>query len=305
MASFDMNLLRVFDALMRHRSVTAAARELGLTQSSVSNALSRLRESLGDRLLERRGNAMAPTRVALDLWPEVASGLAQVASALAKRESFDPAKATATYRVAMGDYALALLGADFAAAVSASAPNVTLELTDASPTTASQDLTAGELDLIVGAVAEGIGRLTTTPLLEERFVGLVAKAHPLLGASSPGVDAFVAYPHILTSPRGRTIGNVDAGLRRIGKARKVSVAVPSFVEAARICAGGDSVLCCGERLARRLAAMFELAVFELPVDAPGFVLKAAAAPANRSAPSLRWLLQTLQSVTPKSATQER
>ena len=44
--SLDYNLLRVLRALMEERSVTRAAARLGLTQSSMSNALNRLRVAL-------------------------------------------------------------------------------------------------------------------------------------------------------------------------------------------------------------------------------------------------------------------
>ncbi len=63
----DLNLLRVFAVLMEERSVSRAAPRLRLTQASASNALARLRATLGDRVLERQGNAMVPTRRSLDL----------------------------------------------------------------------------------------------------------------------------------------------------------------------------------------------------------------------------------------------
>jgi DNA-binding transcriptional LysR family regulator len=50
----DLNLLRVFDALMSERQVAAAAVRLGLSAPAVSNALARLRRLTGDELLIRR-----------------------------------------------------------------------------------------------------------------------------------------------------------------------------------------------------------------------------------------------------------
>jgi hypothetical protein len=47
--TLDLNLLRVFDEVMAERSLTRAASRLALTQPAVSNALRRLRETLGDR----------------------------------------------------------------------------------------------------------------------------------------------------------------------------------------------------------------------------------------------------------------
>ncbi|RWB30460.1 MAG: LysR family transcriptional regulator [Mesorhizobium sp.] len=56
----DLNLLRVFDVMMRERSVTRAAIELGRTQSAVSHSLSKLRYLLQDELFTRDGGEMRP-----------------------------------------------------------------------------------------------------------------------------------------------------------------------------------------------------------------------------------------------------
>ncbi|PJG45002.1 hypothetical protein CAF53_26385 [Sphingobium sp. LB126] len=48
-AKFDMNLLLVFDALLREKTLTRAGQSLGITQSGASHALKRLRVFFGDR----------------------------------------------------------------------------------------------------------------------------------------------------------------------------------------------------------------------------------------------------------------
>ena len=60
--TLDLNLLRVFDEVMAERSLTRAARNLSLTQPAVSNALRRLRETLGDELVRRGGQGMGRRR---------------------------------------------------------------------------------------------------------------------------------------------------------------------------------------------------------------------------------------------------
>src|SRR5260221_109137 len=42
--SIDLNLLVIFDALMTERSITRAARKVGITPSAMSHALQRLRQ---------------------------------------------------------------------------------------------------------------------------------------------------------------------------------------------------------------------------------------------------------------------
>ena len=52
-SGLDLNLLRVFDAVYRHASVSRAADELGLSQPAASQSITRLRLLLGDPLFER------------------------------------------------------------------------------------------------------------------------------------------------------------------------------------------------------------------------------------------------------------
>jgi len=61
LSAFDLNLLVVFDAVMRERSVTRAGADIGLSQPAVSHALGRLRHLLGDELFVRSPTGMTPT----------------------------------------------------------------------------------------------------------------------------------------------------------------------------------------------------------------------------------------------------
>ncbi|MDB5898166.1 MAG: transcriptional regulator, LysR family, partial [Ramlibacter sp.] len=80
--TLDLNLLRVFDQVMTERNLTRAARNLSMTQPAVSNALNRLRESLGDRLVTRSGYGVEPTPRALALWPSISDALRQLETSL-------------------------------------------------------------------------------------------------------------------------------------------------------------------------------------------------------------------------------
>ena len=87
----DLNLLRVFDAVLRDRSVTAAARHLGLTQPAVSNALARLRAQFEDTLFVRTPSGMDATPFSRELAEPVRQALALLESALSHGPGFDPA----------------------------------------------------------------------------------------------------------------------------------------------------------------------------------------------------------------------
>ena len=59
--TLDLNLLRVLDEVLTERSLTRAARNLARTQPAVSNAIKRLRDVLGDDLVQRAGFGVEPT----------------------------------------------------------------------------------------------------------------------------------------------------------------------------------------------------------------------------------------------------
>ena len=57
----DVNRLRVIDAVARHGSVTAAAKELNYSQPSVTHHLARLEAETGAQLLQRVGRGIRLT----------------------------------------------------------------------------------------------------------------------------------------------------------------------------------------------------------------------------------------------------
>ena len=102
LSSVDLNLLVAFDALVAERSVTRAAKRLGLSQPAASNALRRLRDLLDDPVLVRAGSSMVPTERALELAPAVRDALSTVRRALSPPE-FEPQTRSAVFHIATAD----------------------------------------------------------------------------------------------------------------------------------------------------------------------------------------------------------
>ena len=123
----DLNLLRVFDAVLRERGVTPAAARLGLTQPAVSNALARLRALLGDALFVRTPQGMDATPFARELAEPVRQALVLLESALAHGPGFDPATATRAFRFYMSDLGQIEFLPPLVERVQRDAPNVRLE----------------------------------------------------------------------------------------------------------------------------------------------------------------------------------
>ncbi len=175
--SLDLNLLRVFDALAEERSVTRAGERLGLTQSAVSHALNRLRYALEDELFLRAPDGMTPTPRALEIWPELRRGLAQLQHALTPTE-FSPAAADRTFTIAASAYIGEVLLPRVTARVRETAPQVRLQVRGVDQTL-GEALETGRTDLAIGAfgrMSDGFARET---LFDETLVWVVRKGHPM------------------------------------------------------------------------------------------------------------------------------
>ena len=121
---FDLNLIVVFDALMTHMNVTKAARAVGLSQPAFSNALGRLRRSIGDPLFVRTAEGMTPTPRAKAMAATLRTAFEDVQRAI---EGSSPRSvAVRPVRIAMDDYIQMLFLPSLARGFSSGAAAATL-----------------------------------------------------------------------------------------------------------------------------------------------------------------------------------
>jgi DNA-binding transcriptional LysR family regulator len=244
--TLDLNLLRVFDEVMAERSLTRAARNLSLTQPAVSNALRRLREALGDELVQRSGQGMAPTSRAVAIWPAVREALRQLQESLIPNE-FVPAEATLTFVLAMADATAASLIPGLNDMLEQEAPGIALRVVPLTTRDPRRLLDEESCDLAVGYFPSVVPDLTakaqsgeTLPFLFQRlydgeYVCVMRKDHPL--ASGPlTLNRYCAARHMLVSFSGRPYGFIDESLAALGRKRRVVLTVNQFFTAGRVVA---------------------------------------------------------------------
>lgn len=148
-AALDLNLLRVFDAMMMELSTVRAGGRLGLTQSAVSAALGRLRQIMQDDLFIREGNRMVPTPRALALQEPIRTALRQMEEALSSAAGFDPATSDRDFVLAGSDYVSTFLMPRLARVVRPEAPDVTLQMLDVPAQQVVPFLSKGRVDVAV------------------------------------------------------------------------------------------------------------------------------------------------------------
>ncbi|MFY9316181.1 MAG: LysR family transcriptional regulator [Burkholderiales bacterium] len=247
-ASLDLNLLRVFDAVLRDRSVTAAARHLGLTQPAVSNALARLRGQFEDALFVRTPKGMDATPFARELAEPVRQALALLESALAHGPGFDPVSATRTFRFYMSDLGQIEFLPPLVERAQRVAPGVRLEAVALEVEDIGDALATGALDMAVGFLP-GLGPpVRRQPLFRDPYVCLMRAGHPLIGKNLTKKQ-FLSASHALVSYKG---GHrvIEEALDRAGLARRIALRVPHFTVVPMVLERTDLILTLPSRIAR-------------------------------------------------------
>ncbi|MEM1088825.1 MAG: LysR family transcriptional regulator [Pseudomonadota bacterium] len=246
--ALDLNLLRVFDAVMLERNVTRAAERLYLSQPAVSHALTRLRHTLKDPLFVKGPQGMQPTPRAVELAEPINGALMALKDAL-DPTVFDPAESNRSFTIATHDYLTTVLMDRVAAHLSEFAPGVRIHL---KPTEgrALEMLDRQEVELAISAFGELGSRFTQQQLFEDGYVVLTRRDHPLAQGRLT-VKRFAQARHLLVSPRGDARGWVDTVLAGQGMTRQVAMVINHFAPAGQIVAHSDLVLTLPERVAAR------------------------------------------------------
>jgi DNA-binding transcriptional LysR family regulator len=245
----DLNLLRVFDAVLRERGVTPAAARLGLTQPAVSNALARLRALFGDALFVRTPAGMDATPFARGVAEPVRQALALLESALAHGPGFEPASATRAFRFYMSDLGQVEFLPPLVERVQRAAPGVRLEAVAADLQHIGDALGTGALDLAVGFLPALGPPVERHALFRDPYVCLMRAGHPAI-ARKLTLKRFLEASHVLVTYRGGGHRVIEEALERAGAARRIALRVPHFTVVPMVLERTDLILTLPARVAR-------------------------------------------------------
>lgn len=293
LATFDLNLLVVFEAILRERSVTKAAERLGLSQPAMSHALNRLRWMLKDQLFIRTPEGMLPTPRAEELAQPVRRALGELQAAL-EPEEFTPEQAERRFTVAVNNYAAAVLAGPITAECAALAPNVRFSLRPSGTLDLLDLLDRGELDLAIAAVDPPAERFVSQVLVEDRYVIVMRRGHPSAHRKLD-LKTFAALPHLVISSSGEDLRFVDVALAAEGYARNIALEAP-YLSAGSILTQSDMVAILGRQIAQGFRRAYPIELTDLPFTSP--VVRSIMLWHRRfdNQRAHRWLRETITSV---------
>lgn len=276
--SLSMGDLAVFAAIYEHQSITAAARQLGRPQPSVSNILRDLRGRVGDPLFIRRGRKMQPTAQADILAPYVRDALATLSLGFEQSRTFDPQHHERRFTLSITDIAEAVLLPTLLAGLSEKAPHF------------SFDCVRGHTaDIAIGYLPRLGPNWTSRTLFETDYVALLGPDHPRYKAKSLNASDYDASRHAIATMPGTGHAALAALIHERSGRANISANLPSFLALPDIAAGTDAIATVPRPLGVLACQRLELTMHLLPIPIDPIVVRFHTRQTKGPDPALEWL----------------
>lgn len=263
----DLNLLLVFHHLFIVKRVSAVAEQLGVSQPTISNALSRLRKLLDDELFLRTSRGMEPTPYAIRLAEPIANALRTIQETLSEESDFDPATSTKKFTIAMTDIGEIYFLPKLLHKLAQLAPGITISTVRNTSINLRDEIEAGRIDLAIGLLPQMKSGYFQRSLFKQRYVCMFRKGH-VLDKGKITTTEFANAQHVVVISEGTGHAKVDESIERRGIKRHVLLTVPHFVAVGHILSTTDMVATVPERYAHKCVEPFGLCFVPHPVPLP-------------------------------------
>lgn len=254
--ALDLNLLPVFDALMREQHLSRAAEHLAMSQPAVSNALKRLRQTFNDDLFVRTSQGLKPTTRAQELQQAIQPALRLIQTGCME-SNFDPSSSQQTLQISMNSATEYLIAPFIYKCLHTEAPGMKLQLQPDHLDDIPVQLKEGRLDFALDYVGLGDSQFHSLKLIEEDLVVICRTKHPQLNGQIT-LEQFETLPHVSLVPRS-SIAHKQSHLRGTPieqlmvkglPSRNLTMHVASFVSIPSIIAQSDLIAVVPKRIAQ-------------------------------------------------------
>ena len=289
--SLDLQLLRVFEAMLELRSTTQVAERLAMSQPSVSHGLNRLRTMVGDPLFTRVGNSMRPTPRALELASPVRRILETLAREVFTPTTFDPVRARRDFTLCMTDIGELHYLPRLLEKAQAAAPGITFRVVPVSHDRLEVALEDGAVDLAVGHFPDlSKDRFYQQQLSTSSFVCVARRGNPHIDGPLT-LEAYLQAPHVGVSTHIRSLDVLNRTLDLKGYATRmhVKLRVAHILTLLHIVQNSDLIATVPTEAAEQLETSGQVCAHALPFDTPQFALRQHWHERFHQDPASQWL----------------
>lgn len=295
--TIDLNLLTILDRLIFHENVSAAAGDLGMTQSAVSHALSRLRSHFEDDLFIRSPKGMVPTALTLQLKPELQIILSQISSLVEKRPSFEPKESTKIFKVGISEYAAQAIFPRLRDVLMDTAPGIQIVSSLVTRYDGMDRMNKGELEFLIGNISEPDKAHNFANLYNDHFVVIGDAKNPLMTKKKFTMDDYTAARHVKVSLKGVKKNLLDEGLKKAGFSRTSSFVLTNYTLGFPMVSNSPYLFTEPKIMCEPWLKTYGLSMRPLPVDIPGFTVRMVWHRRFDGDPAHMWLRDTIKNIT--------
>lgn len=291
----DLNLVRVFVAIYESRSLTSAADRLYVTQSAVSQSLSRLRSSLDNPLFQRRGRFMEPTALAKEIYPPFRDALLGIDGAMDKISAFDPQHSTRQFRIALSELGEVGWLANIVADIRREAPQVKVRSFLLQQHDIDDWLHRGLADVAI-APAEIPGDLERTPIKTQTYCVVMSEDH-VAARQEMTLETYLTTPRVVVASDSSAV-HLEAVERRAAAYTEPAVVAQHYASTLSLILQSPDLLAVAPRsLAEGWAHSWPIVVKPLPFEMDPIRLAVYRRPGTHEGSGLDWLYRMVLRAT--------
>ena len=275
MEKLNLNLLHIAFALYDERSVSAAAKALGMSQPAVSVALRKLRTHFDDPLFIRTARGVEPTPRGHALVKASRPLVTRLQEDLMPEQAFDALRSTRAFTFALSDVGEIVFLPRLIERIRAAAQHCAIRSVSMPPRQIARGLESGEIDLAVGFFPDLVqNNFFQQRLFTHHFACLMRVGHPRY-AKRLSLKAFLEIEHAVVHAEGRSQELFEKLLERKRIRRKIALHTPHFLSIPVILSRSDLMATVPHALALYFARLApqQFAVATPPLEVPGFDVK--------------------------------
>jgi DNA-binding transcriptional LysR family regulator len=287
----DLNLLVIFEALYATRNTSRAAERLGMSQPAVSNALSRLRDLIGDPLFVRQARGLKPTLKAQEIVGPVREALSVIGRQFASGDNIDLATYRRVFRIIVIDPLEPIMMPPVVRTIADQAPGIEIECVQATSNFADT-IRAGEIDLACMVFPVDTTDLVIKALGPTDLVIVSRRGHPDI-RKPLDAKTLLELPQIVVGRELRGLTGIEKNLVAQNIKRRTPYAAAKIWSVPAMVQQTDLVSFLPRRFAEHVAPAFNLDIHELPMamtDQQGYIMWHVN---SEHDPGHRWLRESL------------